>query len=127
MVSHHKIRCVLCSATSIFFFFFFNDTATTEIYTLSLHDALPIWYLIGRCARTSMPRVTRRCSTRTTASALLPPRLPATVYTPGVSAPNPPVASIWAAAALPPPPPAPAHSPGTPRAARPPASFPFPG
>src|SRR2546430_17708895 len=29
----------------LFFFFFFNDTATTEIYTLSLHDALPI------CAR----------------------------------------------------------------------------
>src|SRR2546422_11581550 len=28
------------------FFFFFNDTATTEIYTLSLHDALPI-YLQG--------------------------------------------------------------------------------
>src|SRR3712207_7983029 len=27
---------------SLFFFFFFNDTATTEIYTLSLHDALPI-------------------------------------------------------------------------------------
>src|SRR2546430_10963909 len=26
-----------------FVFFFFNDTATTEIYTLSLHDALPIW------------------------------------------------------------------------------------
>src|SRR6266568_4793281 len=25
------------------FFFFFNDTATTEIYTLSLHDALPVW------------------------------------------------------------------------------------
>src|SRR5258705_3043536 len=35
------------SATSFalpFFFFFFNDTATTEIYTLSLHDALPISY-----------------------------------------------------------------------------------
>ena len=30
-------------------FFFFNDTATTEIYTLSLHDALPI-YDIGRFA-----------------------------------------------------------------------------
>ena len=29
--------------TSIFFLFFFNDPATTEIYTLSLHDALPIW------------------------------------------------------------------------------------
>src|SRR2546425_1091933 len=28
-----------------FFFFFFNDTATTEIYTLSLHDALPISYV----------------------------------------------------------------------------------
>src|SRR2546430_12458710 len=28
--------------TSVVFFFFFNDTATTEIYTLSLHDALPI-------------------------------------------------------------------------------------
>src|SRR5258708_15600153 len=27
---------------SFYFFFFFNDTATTEIYTLSLHDALPI-------------------------------------------------------------------------------------
>src|SRR2546428_9532462 len=32
---------------SYFYFFFFNDTATTEIYTLSLHDALPIFYL--RC------------------------------------------------------------------------------
>src|SRR2546427_12659354 len=32
----------MCSSSSLFFFFFFNDTATTEIYTLSLHDALPI-------------------------------------------------------------------------------------
>src|SRR2546426_12025687 len=31
-------------ALCCFFFFFFNDTATTEIYTLSLHDALPIWF-----------------------------------------------------------------------------------
>src|SRR5256885_4498275 len=30
------------------FFFFFNDTATTEIYTLSLHDALPISHPRGR-------------------------------------------------------------------------------
>src|SRR6266581_9617972 len=29
-------------SSSLSFFFFFNDTATTEIYTLSLHDALPI-------------------------------------------------------------------------------------
>src|SRR2546430_632250 len=32
------------------FFFFFNDTATTEIYTLSLHDALPISSVGGRAA-----------------------------------------------------------------------------
>ena len=37
-------RCVGCLFGLPFvFFFFFNDTATTEIYTLSLHDALPIW------------------------------------------------------------------------------------
>src|SRR5690349_24424453 len=35
-----------------FFFFFFNDTATTEIYTLSLHDALPILIATAsRCCR----------------------------------------------------------------------------
>src|SRR5256885_13605362 len=33
------------------FFFFFNDTATTEIYTLSLHDALPICRRQGRAER----------------------------------------------------------------------------
>src|SRR5256885_11382049 len=31
------------SAVLLCLFFFLNDTATTEIYTLSLHDALPIW------------------------------------------------------------------------------------
>src|SRR5260370_10594706 len=35
-------------ASSISFLFFFNDTATTEIYTLSLHDALPISLVRGR-------------------------------------------------------------------------------
>src|SRR5256885_12186599 len=34
-------HCVLSADASLFFFF--NDTATTEIYTLSLHDALPIF------------------------------------------------------------------------------------
>src|SRR5256885_8816742 len=44
----------------LFFFFFFNDTATTEIYTLSLHDALPISHHSlsacgsGRCAEDSI-------------------------------------------------------------------------
>src|SRR2546430_15897342 len=32
-------------------FFFFNDTATTEIYTLSLHDALPISWCCRECQR----------------------------------------------------------------------------
>src|SRR3712207_7978341 len=44
---------VLC-----FFFFFFNDTATTEIYTLSLHDALPI---SGRGACVGWPRYRQAC------------------------------------------------------------------
>src|SRR3982751_7150001 len=35
-------RCVFGGESIIRLFFFFNDTATTEIYTLSLHDALPI-------------------------------------------------------------------------------------
>src|SRR5574341_1227096 len=41
--SHQLISyAVFClKKKTIFFFFFFNDTATTEIYTLSLHDALP--------------------------------------------------------------------------------------
>src|SRR3712207_7351289 len=44
------------------FFFFFNDTATTEIYTLSLHDALPIWAgrAVGRAARAARARHSRR-------------------------------------------------------------------
>src|SRR2546429_6073683 len=35
-------------------FFFFNDTATTEIYTLSLHDALPISLALRGCSSVSM-------------------------------------------------------------------------
>src|SRR2546429_8909581 len=39
-----------------FFFFFFNDTATTEIYTLSLHDALPIYHgLRDLCRGQALP------------------------------------------------------------------------
>src|SRR3974377_1414803 len=40
---YHLRPCTISSYRFLFcFFFFFNDTATTEIYTLSLHDALPI-------------------------------------------------------------------------------------
>src|SRR6266566_9695767 len=48
------------------FFFFFNDTATTEIYTLSLHDALPIFmrWLLRRHSRSrrAVPGSDRRRS-----------------------------------------------------------------
>src|SRR6266496_6713847 len=36
------VLLMICLSRCVVFFFFFNDTATTEIYTLSLHDALPI-------------------------------------------------------------------------------------
>src|SRR5258708_40112148 len=52
------------------FFFFFNDTATTEIYTLSLHDALPIYHLVCRlllAQRKPTPSTPRwRCASRST-------------------------------------------------------------
>src|ERR1039457_2254474 len=52
--THRRPPC--CFWSSLFFlFFFFNDTATTEIYTLSLHDALPICR-----TRSSLPRGCRR-------------------------------------------------------------------
>src|SRR5262245_66633743 len=48
-----RVLCVLYSVSALFFsFFFFTDTATTQIYTLSLHDALPIFLgLVGRDLR----------------------------------------------------------------------------
>src|SRR5256885_11847322 len=49
-----------------YFFFFFNDTATTEIYTLSLHDALPI----------SMQRTAERGEHRAPALLLLDLKMP---------------------------------------------------
>src|SRR3712207_8108279 len=42
-------------------FFFFNDTATTEIYTLSLHDALPIFELHGTSREVMCIRAAPRC------------------------------------------------------------------
>src|SRR5699024_12864521 len=48
--SFSPLRCHLVSLHSLFstlsFFFFFNDTSTPEIYTLSLHDALPISFSV---------------------------------------------------------------------------------
>src|SRR5215203_552326 len=48
-----KLYCFSC-------FFFFNDSATTEIYTLSLHDALPIWRATRRSSAASVRRRSRR-------------------------------------------------------------------
>src|SRR3712207_7290240 len=49
--------------------FFFNDTATTEIYTLSLHDALPICPARGGTARRgARPRTCRRAGSRPTST-----------------------------------------------------------
>src|SRR2546430_14702878 len=48
---HFSSYLYLLSHFVIFFFFFFNDTATTEIYTLSLHDALPILLRTPRATR----------------------------------------------------------------------------
>src|SRR2546421_8914013 len=62
---------MICRQASFFFFFFFNDTATTEIYTLSLHDALPISPMPsaarmagGRDACVIRPGCSMRLSTR---------------------------------------------------------------
>src|SRR5256885_14866104 len=46
-----EIRIIYFPLFNIIYFFFFNDTATTEIYTLSLHDALPIYLLHAGVAR----------------------------------------------------------------------------
>src|SRR3712207_8015559 len=55
-------------------FFFFNDTATTEIYTLSLHDALPIWpSRHSRRSSTPATAATRSKSTPTPTRPATPP------------------------------------------------------
>ena len=41
----------------VLFFFFFNDTATTEIYTLSLHDALPILKKLSKLVKKEFPSI----------------------------------------------------------------------
>src|SRR2546430_12387149 len=56
---YRAMSCGLCFVTRPeIFLFFFNDTATTEIYTLSLHDALPI------CAHGAAPHAPRGAARR---------------------------------------------------------------
>src|SRR5438128_11874137 len=54
MLLYYVSFCSHVLSSFFLFFFFFNDTATTEIYTLSLHDALPIchdggYYTVKDC------------------------------------------------------------------------------
>src|SRR2546421_3360571 len=51
----HSIDSII-NGELIYSFFFFNDTATTEIYTLSLHDALPICFAGESCRPCSSVR-----------------------------------------------------------------------
>src|SRR3712207_6987887 len=60
----------------LFCFFFFNDTATTEIYTLSLHDALPIWPAPGFRLQRLKDKLGGRCLA---SSELEMDRLPARI------------------------------------------------
>src|SRR6266542_6850530 len=50
---YSSLSCSLLSFIFLFFFFFFNDTAPPEIYTLSLHDALPISSWLSGFTRTA--------------------------------------------------------------------------
>src|SRR2546428_13150362 len=63
MYADFTIRVILMSRgrRPSHYVFFFNDTATTEIYTLSLHDALPICAVApgGRCGGHAVPRLCR--------------------------------------------------------------------
>src|SRR2546422_4986388 len=60
----------------MFFFFFFNDTATTEIYPLSLHDALPICSAGAAARECSPPGCPTACPPRSTSDSAPPPASP---------------------------------------------------
>src|SRR2546430_6356561 len=60
MHAYEFFSSLILILSPISFFFFFNDTATTEIYTLSLHDALPIFLVaIGQEAPVRQPTHTQ--------------------------------------------------------------------
>src|SRR2546426_12525434 len=55
----YYFTCFIILTSLILLFFFFNDTATTEIYTLSLHDALPISATTRQRSKSSFRPATR--------------------------------------------------------------------
>src|SRR3712207_9590333 len=68
------MRLLLMGTTGILahLFFFFNDTATTEIYTLSLHDALPISFSGAQAPTRSSARAATTAPTRATGTTASP-------------------------------------------------------
>src|SRR4051812_30840154 len=60
---HHSVFDITSTRSTFLVFFFFNDTATTETYTLSLHDALPI------CASSARQDVVCKCTNGKTSDA----------------------------------------------------------
>src|SRR5262249_61722294 len=59
------LYCCLLLLLSIFLSFLFNDTATTYIYTLSLHDALPIFGIrVNRAKKSGMVNITSSVNSR---------------------------------------------------------------
>src|SRR6476660_2542741 len=86
---------ILCIYFVFLFFFFFNDTATTEIYTLSLHDALPIFAVWladdSSSANDTIVRTQVGPSTSVpTQTAPEPTTTTPTTTTPGTTVPPPP-------------------------------------
>src|SRR5206468_12218148 len=76
----HSVAFIILLSLFLFFFFFFNDPATTEIYTLSLHDALPIFTELeiesggtGLVLRKSVGPVAPLVSASTSAAEMAPP------------------------------------------------------
>src|SRR3712207_8462111 len=71
---------VRCRKTSYASVFFINDTATTEIYTLSLHDALPIWSVrraaTCSCSHVVEPQPSSLLCRRTAQFGPFPPQSP---------------------------------------------------
>src|SRR5256885_9728905 len=67
---------MMSSHSQFLFFFFFNDTATTEIYTLSLHDALPISQVSSHRAMTTTSSTAAKASGCVSASQIAPTEAP---------------------------------------------------
>src|SRR2546426_18472 len=67
-----QLSTLWCAPPALSFLFFFNDTATTEIYTLSLHDALPIFPRRGGCRRSPGPRPGKSRGSRAGGGAVRP-------------------------------------------------------